>query len=165
MALATLSTKMRLLRIISIAEWKDCKSRQPYWLAVTFHSSWYARDCMRSRCYNSAPTKKKRHDVARKRECATRNDTDESWKKTSYCLKKCLLDETFLERKEMMDGRDSAKHALTRCFKQLKESDTVRMSAKVLSRRQLCFTVSFFSCGFSYFIDACACYSNLNIFW
>ena len=52
--------------------------------------------------------------------------------------------ETSLERKEMMDRRGSAKRALTRCFKHLKENGTGRMSAMVLGRRQLHFTVSFF---------------------
>ena len=59
-------------------------------------------------------------------------------------FKQCLLDETSLERKEMMDGRGSVKRVLSRYFKHLKESDTGRMSARVLSRRRLHFAVSFF---------------------
>lgn len=63
------------------------------------------------------------------------NDIDKLWKITSYCLKKYLLDDASLERKEMIDGRESMKISLTRHYKHLKESDTGRMSARVLSRR------------------------------
>jgi len=63
------------------------------------------------------------------------NDIDKLWKITSYCLKVHLLDDSSVERKELTDARESMKIALIRHFKHLKESDTGRMSARVLIRR------------------------------